>query len=784
MFKLLDRYLVREIVLPMLLALVVFTFVLEIPPIIQQAETLISKGVQWSIVGRVLLTLLPQALSLTIPIAVLMGILMGCARLSADREFVAMQACGVSLMRLARPVVLVAGIGSLATAYAVIVALPDANQTFREITFSLLRQQVETKIKPQVFFQELPNRVIYVRDLPAGGGWRDVFLADTTRADYTTVFFAREGRILVDRENRQVHVQLIDATSHTTTRNNPEWYENQRFERTTISLDPNSIFPPPPSRGVPEMSFAELRETIAQGGDQATLARFMRSYKFALPATCLILGLIGLALGASNRKDARFTSFAVGLAVILVYYVLLYGARSFANGGRLNPEWAPWIPNILMTAAGTVLLTWRAQWAERPLRLSIPVFWQRSARPDGGKAARGQRPGAVLVIRIPHLNLPAPRLLDVYIGRQYLRVFLLGVASLLAIFYISTFIDLVDKLFRGDTTTGMLLQFFYYQTPQFVYFVIPMAVLVSALVTVGVLTKNNELMVMRACGISLYRTAAPLILFALVSSVFLYALQERVLAHTRREADRLERIIRKWPALSSPLDRRWAVGADGHIYHYDFFDPAGNRFSQLHMYRLDEPSWTLRGVTYARDAAPVLPEEAEDSHSMIAWKLRQGWERELTSDSSPSGADGSAIAVKYTPFTEREQRLESPDYFKGANPDPDMMTYGDLGEFVARLEASGADSSSYRVALRRKIAFPLVTVIMTMLAIPFAAATGRRGALYGIGAAIAIGIIYYMSQSVFGAFGAGGLLPPLLAAWAPNLMFGAVALYLMLTGGT
>ena len=194
----------------------------------------ITSGIQpawipWSIVGRVLLLLLPQALSLTIPIAVLMGILMGCARLSADREFVAMQACGVSLMRLARPVVLVAGVGCLATAYVVIVALPDANQTFREITFSLLRQQIETKIKPQVFFQDIPNRVIYVRDLPPGGGWRDVLLADTTRPDHTTVFFAHEGRILVDREKRQVHIQLIDGTSHTTNRTRPRALRESEF---------------------------------------------------------------------------------------------------------------------------------------------------------------------------------------------------------------------------------------------------------------------------------------------------------------------------------------------------------------------------------------------------------------------------------------------------------------------------------------------------------------------------------------------------------------------------
>jgi LPS export ABC transporter permease LptG len=379
-----------------------------------------------------------------------------------------------------------------------------------------------------------------------------------------------------------------------------------------------------------------------------------------------------------------------------------------------------------------------------------------------------------VVLRIPHLNVPMPRIMDVYLGRQYLRVLLLGIASLLAIFYIFTFIDLVDKLFRGDTTTEMLLQFFYYRTPQFVYFVIPMAVLVSALVTVGVLTKNNELMVMRACGISLYRTAAPLIAFALVASVVLYTVQERVLAHTSREADRLERIIRKWPALSSPLDRRWAIGADGRVFHYDFFDQKTNRFSQLHIYTLADQSWALTGVTYARDAVP-LPGVQIDQEGPIEWRAREGWVRELTA------ADGADIAVKYEPFSERQLMLEPPKYFKGEYPDPDMMTFGELEAFIDRLQGSGADAARYVVGLQRKLAFPLVTVVMTMLAVPFAVTTGRRGALYGIGAAVVIGIVYYVAQSVFGAFGAGGLLPPMLAAWAPNLLFGAAAVYMILT---
>src|SRR3954467_12952091 len=143
MFRTLDRYLVREIALPFLLVLTVLTFILELPPILVQGEEFISKGVEWTMVVRVVLTLLPQALCLTIPMAVLLGILIGFGRLSADREFVAMQACGVSLMRLSRPILLVAVLGTAATAYEMIVALPDANQSYREIVYVVMAGRVE-----------------------------------------------------------------------------------------------------------------------------------------------------------------------------------------------------------------------------------------------------------------------------------------------------------------------------------------------------------------------------------------------------------------------------------------------------------------------------------------------------------------------------------------------------------------------------------------------------------------------------------------------------------------
>ena len=781
MLKALDRYLLREMVLPLVLGLVVLTFLLQVQPFMLQSQLLLAKGVPWTTILSALYMLLPQALSVTIPMAVLLGILVGFGRMAADREFVAMQACGVSVIRLLRPVVLVAALGTAATAYETIVALPDANLKFREIAYGVVAQELESDVKPQVFFQNFPNHVIYVRDLPPGGGWRDVFVAETD-GPTTRVYFAREGRVVLDHDKHLVQLQLIDGTSYTTNLVDRETADSTQFQSMSVNLDPASVFPPPPAKGAPEMTFAELRADIkfAQDhGDPAYIDRFMVQEKFALPATCLILALIGLALGTSNRKDGKLASFVLGFGVILVYYILLYGSRAFATGGRLAPEWAPWIPIIVMGLAGVLMMAWRMRAADQPIRFSIPTFWRRDQGPGGGRdATRSERPtgpGAatrgqvVVVLRVPHLNLPMPHLLDLYVSREYLRVLVLAAVALLGIFYISTFIDLVDKLFRGQATAGLLLRYFYFQTPQFVYFVIPMAVLVASLVTIGVMTKNSELMVMRACGISLYRTAAPLLLFALCASGVLFVLNDRVLAASNREADKLNRQIRSWAPLISSSTRRWVSGANGDIYHYDVFDPIADRFTRLWVYHVDERTWRLKGVSYADDVV----------FRRDGWLARGGWERQFNSVRR-NGSDH--IAVKYQPFTERLLAIAAPSYFKSdVPPDPAQMTYTELRQYIVKLRESGVDVVPSVVALDTKIAFPFVTVIMTLIAVPFAVTTGRRGALYGIGVGIVLAIVYWIALSVFAALGSGGLLTPTLAAWAPNILFGAAAVYLILT---
>ena len=375
--KILDRYLVREIVPPLLLALVGLTFVLMMPPILVNAEKLIAKGVSWPVILRVLLTLVPQALCVTIPMAVLYGILLGLGRLSADREFVALQACGVSVFRICRPVALIAVVACAATAYETIVALPDANQTFREITFNIIASGAESDIKPRVFFTNFPNRVLYVRDIQPATGWRDVFLADSSEPSHNTVFVARSGRLVIDRAAQTVELVLENGTEHTTSKNEPEKSDATAFDAIVLKVDPESIFPKVQIlKGDNEKTIAELEATAADflaHNQPANSQLYTIHQKFALPVACLVLALIAVALGASNAKGGRLAGFALGSGVVFAYYILLYSPRAAALAGRISPRMAPWLANAVLGVAGIALVIWRAGSADQPIRLSIPT---------------------------------------------------------------------------------------------------------------------------------------------------------------------------------------------------------------------------------------------------------------------------------------------------------------------------------------------------------------------------------------------------------------------------
>jgi LPS export ABC transporter permease LptG len=369
----------------------------------------------------------------------------------------------------------------------------------------------------------------------------------------------------------------------------------------------------------------------------------------------------------------------------------------------------------------------------------------------------------VVVIRVPHLAWMLPNILDRYIAKIYLRAAALSFAALLGIFYIATFIDRSDKLFKGQATTGTLLQLLAFYTPQYVYFVIPIAALLSVLVTFGLLSRTNELSVMKACGISLYRITAPLIMLGLAWSAVLYGLEQQIMARANQRAEELDSQIRgRPPRTSNPLNRQWLVAHDGAVYHYTSFYPRTRAIQNLVIYR-PGATWQLESEVYAPSAI----------YSNGQWIGMRGWTQDFTAQKS-----------RWTPFAQRTLPLEPPDYFETEQPLADMMTVPQLKRFINEQEASGFNVIPEMVELQKKLAFPFATVVMTLLAIPFGMTTGKRGTLYGIGIGIVLAVTYWIVGSGFAAIGKAGLLGPIMAGWAPNVLAMGSATYLLLTART
>jgi LPS export ABC transporter permease LptG/LPS export ABC transporter permease LptF len=748
--RILDRYILRQMAWPFVLALGVFTFLLIVPELMRYAEQYISKGVSLWIVGRLIITLLPYSLALTIPMSLLLALLVAFGRLSADREFVAMQACGVSLLRLFRPVALASVTTCLATAYVYMVLIPIGNQTFREITFNIVASSAENEVKPRVFFDGFPNIVIYARELPLSGGWDGVFIADDRAGEGSSVYLARHGRAVVSRTAKTVEMVLEDWIRHEVDATGQ--YRVFRGDNLVLSLNPEGMFPVGGiAKGLREMTVPELQERIAslRGGGAATHNETFELHKrFAIPAACLVFGLIGLVLGATNRRDAKLAGFVVGVAVIFAYYLLLWFGQSLVRGQRV-PSWlAAWLANMVLGALGLMLFKWRDRVADRPM--PVPIA-------ENLRQRITQRTQA-----FAHVALPFG-ILDRYVAFTYLRLLGLSALALVGVFYISAFIELSEKVFRGTGTWSMLGTFMIFTTPQYLYYIVPLAVLLASLVTVAIFTKNSELIVMKACGISLYRIALPMVAGAVAAGAFLFALEQTVLGPANRRAQTIRHVLSGGSAETfEVLNRRWVVGRDGAIYHYTQFDPRAHRFTALWVYEFDHGMQRITQRTFAREAR----------YGGNAWEVEHGWTRTFDQTGEPAS---------FTEFAEAERAFDPPELFSTDPPDPEFMSFTQLRAYTEQLAASGFDVVRQRVALYRKVSFPFVTIVMTLIAVPFAVTIGRSGAMAGIGIGIGIALAYWTTILFFAAIGSGGLLTPMLAAWAPNLLFGAGAAYLLLT---
>ncbi len=795
--RLLDRYVCREVASHSLLGLIVFTFVFFVPSLVQLMNLIVRHSGGFATIILLFICTLPAALIFTIPIAVLVGVLIGLGRLSADSEIVALHASGISLRRLLLPVGFVAFLCMLATLSMTFWLSPASQRTFTRLEAQILSSQAPYSIQPRVFDERFPHYVLYVQDVEAGATrWHGVFLASSGGTGESAITTASDASIVFGQQKGQIELNLGAGSLHEYDPRQPNRYNVTTFGESDIPIDLTGAVAAAKNIAVPlrEQSVSAL---LADNGPNWRQSRVEFQNRIAFPAACLIFALLGVPVGVRPRRGGRAAGLILTLVLVGGYYFLWIAGDHMARQGSLPPWLGVWAANIVAAIIGFALLRGVESIRKPSAALAwIASFWhgrhrwrEQSASVPGAPAANGSENngstnhwptngnGAHPSLRLPTTLrvrravgpggfLGFPLLVDTYLLAQFFYYLFILLGGFVLIFDAFTLFDLVGDIARNHIPVTTVLSYFGYLIPYMLYLLAPLATLVATLVTLAVLAKNNEVVAFNASGISLYRIIVPLALAGGMIAGGMFTMSETFLPIANQRQDALRNEIKgRPPQTYFQPTRQWIFGENAKIYNYEFFDPTSNLFGGLNVFELDPATFQVRRRVFAARATWEPTEKT--------WVLTSGWVRDFSGDGQ---------VTRFDPFlaTSLTELSEPPSYFRREVLQSDQMNWRQLGEYIRSLRQAGFDTARLSVQLQKKFAFPIIAAIIVCLGAPFAFLTGTRGAIGGLAVAVAIGITYWAVAGLLEAMGTAGLLPPVLAGWAPDAIFGFLAAYFFL----
>ncbi len=780
--RLIDRYLVREIVPYVVLTLVLMTSVIFLHQANRFSELFIvftRSGLPTGPLLGLLASIVPTIFVYTMPIALLVGVLMGLGRMSADNEITAMRASGISRRHLTWPLLAVGLIAAAVMTWVTFSLAPAAQRVLgqlKETRGDLLYKGLATQVKPRVFEESIPGKVFFVSDIDRHTNeWRNIFIADTpgtNNPNDVTIYTARAGKLSTPEPGQEIpEFHLLNAEAHSVS--NVE--ERKKVEYDIVSAEKLSIVfsstadaqvvderPRPPV--LAEMDFSTLA-AYSPPAEQANSYRVEIHRRIATPVTCLIFAVIGLAFGVHNVRAGRSFGLIVGLVLTTLFYVLTLGGDQAARSGALPAWFGVWGPNILFAAVGI----WATALRRIPVWLQIGALVPRfTFRRSSGGESPSSGPG--VVGRAVGLRLGFPRIIDRMLLSDLGRHVGFVIVGLTLIFIVFTVFELVREIVENNVAMSVVLGYVVYLTPQIVTYMTPVAVLVGVMVTFGLMASGSQLVALKASGQSIYRMAVPVFAFAIVLGAGMFALQNYVLPSSNRQQEDLRQQIMSGqePARTVyQVDRQWVFGQDNRIFYFRHFDPAANRFAQINVFDLDPETFEIKRRIWASDATwdPATG----------SWLLEFGWLRTF---------DGAEITSAEAFRQQRLTLAETPDYFKRPVSDADKLNLSEIRHEIAELSRSGFDVLDLRIDFQRKLAFPFTCLVMACVGLPFAFTVGKRGALYGVALGVVIGLVFWGAIGFFAQMGRYELLPPVLAGWGPNVLFGTGGVYLFLTTRT
>ena len=801
--KIIYRSILKELISFFLLGLVIFSFILLLERIIYLIDLSFKQGVPFLITLKLLIYIFPTFAIFTIPVSLLVASVTVFSRLSSDGEIVALKASGFSLYRLLIPGVILSLFVALVNAFFILWGQPWGNQAFKKALFQLVESQANLNLKEGVFNDYPGGLVIYVREIPLGEArLKRVVISDTRDQESSQIIFGEEGVLVSNPGGANPVLALKNGSIHKIFGDKGK-YELLNFSSYQLSLGGYNMWDQEEGskKSSKEMTFKEIREKLNEWVQSKprdyresryyykVLTEFHR--KFSLPYACLVLGLLGIPLGIKNQRSGRSGGFAISIVVLTIYNMLSVTSEGLAEGGGIHPLLALWIPNLILTLVTVYviykvgqelpfkglerLVEWVEEWLDKLIKgLERPLGWGKRWR-DKWKKKKGSEPFRGVSqgknITPPKQGLysgllvqPRLKILNRYLAREYGKILFFGLGAFVSIYFLVEFIGRLEDMAQHGTELYYLFLYFVYKLPAIIYQVLPFAILLSSIVTITLLGRNNELTAIKSCGISLYRLSVPLLMLGLLFSFFSFLGNEFLLPYTNHQADQILRvkIKKRIPRGVFKNTKIWYRGEDNTIWHIQLLAPAGKVMRGVTLLKFDEQEWLKERV----DADRV---EWKDKRFMFL----SGYARNF----SPDGSMQSHY------FSQREvYSTEQIEDFRIVQKTPEQMSFRELYGFVQKLRINGFDATAYTVDMHSKLSLPMACLIMVIVGIPFSLRSSRSGGLpLGIIFSLFLGFAYWLLYFIGISLGHAGRLPPLVAAWSTDILFLAVAIYLILS---
>ena len=795
MFGVIDRLMIREILPPTALGFMTYTFMVVMRGIFNLIEQILVRGVAIKDALQVLLITLPHIVVLTIPMSFLFGVLLAVGRMNAENEIVAMQAGGIPARRLLRPIVALGVLLTMLNGYLFLVVIPGSGRELRELKVRLFAEAKNLgRIEPGVFHEQLPNVLLYLRNADMDTGeWSDVLFFDSSDPTEERLTLAKRGRMVtagVDAKTTtgempevEQWIRLEEVVTHQFSKSDPETY---RINRTRSQLFRPDIGGGGTVRfrlGIRERDTMELISFL-RGGDLSSSedsevsleqgdteierrhAAVELNKRLAIPFACVVFAFLALPLGVGSRSGGRGRGFVVSVAVVLVYYLVANQGELMAMEGRVPPWLGIWLPNIVLMVVALYLMTRMGRWLGEREKAESPVSrifktirdWRakRQQRRGNGRTIEPHTGSIPIQVQRRRYAIRFPALFDRYITMRLLPPLLLVVFSTALLYVIGDLSSNIEDMARNNVPAGVILAYYANLVPQVFLDVTPFALMISVLILLTLLERQQEMTALKAAGISLFRLTIPILLVASVSAGSLWLLGEVVVPNSNREAQRLlDRIKgRETTRTYRASDRQWLLSRDSEsLYNFLRYDDPSNTLIRFTMFRVDE-NMDLKFYLFSRRVRFF------DG----VWVADSGWFRQIFPDGTDEFKRISAPMKLEIP--------EGPDYFGQEYRRPSEMSVGELASYIRELVDSGYRPNKLIVRWHQKFAYPLSAFVMVLLALPFGLNRGGRRVttMQGVAVALMLGIAYFMSTSLFGRLGEVDVLPPAIGAWAPVVL--------------